>query len=179
MDPFLNEFEDKFRAGFLPDLEQTLQEMQHEKVYACAFGTDSDWITLFMAANTEESLARHIARMKEEGLCDSEQDEIYYRWACSEYQYGEDTHFNHISRLLYAAEDVQHYKDEMIQIIAKVVSETPDEVFARYGQSKADITFFISMTDDDEAEELENQSVVLMTESSLASEFLKRYDGLE
>lgn len=35
------------------------------------------------------------------------------------------------------------------------------------------------MTDDDEAEELENQSVVLMTESSLASEFLKRYDGLE
>ena len=31
MDQFLNEFEDKFRAGFLPDLEQTLQEMQHEK----------------------------------------------------------------------------------------------------------------------------------------------------
>ena len=66
--------------------------------------------------------------MKEEGLCDSEQDEIYYRWGCSEYQYGEDTHFNHISRLLYAAGDVQHYKDEMIQIIAKVVSETTDEV---------------------------------------------------
>lgn len=56
MDLFLNEFEDHFRAGFLPDLEQTLAKVQDEEVYACAFGTDSDWVTLFMAVNTEESL---------------------------------------------------------------------------------------------------------------------------
>ncbi|WP_340028502.1 DUF4303 domain-containing protein [Paenibacillus sp. FSL H7-0940] len=178
MDRFFNKFEDQFRAGFLSDLEQTLAKVQHEKVYACVFGTDSDWITLFMAVNTEESLTRHITNMKEQGLCDSEQDEIYYRWGCSEYQYGEDTHFNHISRLLYATEDVQKYKDEIIRIIAKVVNETTGDVFARYGQAKADITFFVSLTDDDLAEEIENQSVHLMTVPSLASKFLKRYDGI-
>ncbi|OMF65042.1 DUF4303 domain-containing protein [Paenibacillus sp. FSL R5-0766] len=178
MDLVLNEFEDHFRASFLPDLEQTLSKVQDEKVYACAFGTDSDWVTLFMALNTEESLSKHITNMKEQGLCDSEQDEIYYRWGCSEYQYGEDTHFNHISRLLYGTEEVQKHKDEIIRIIAKVVNETVDDVFARYGQTKADITFFVSLTDDDLAEEIENQSVHQMTVSSLASKFLKRYDGI-
>ncbi|PQP80851.1 hypothetical protein C0Q44_24175 [Paenibacillus sp. PCH8] len=178
MDRFLNEFEDHFRAGFLPDLEQTLAKVQHEKVYACAFGTDSDWVTLFMTVNTEESLSKHITDMKEQELCDSEQDEIYYRWGCSEYQYGEDTHFNHISRLLYATEEVQKYKDEIIRIIAEVVNETADDVFARYGQVKGDITFFISMTDDDMAEDIENQSVQQMTADSLVSGFLTRYDEL-
>ncbi|MGG4400973.1 DUF4303 domain-containing protein [Paenibacillus amylolyticus] len=178
MDRFLNKFENQFRAGFLSDLEQTLSKVQDEKVYACAFGTDSDWVTLFLAVNTEESLAGHISSMNEQELCDSEQDEIYYRWCCSEYQYGEDTHFNHISRLLYATEDVQKYKDEIIRIIAKVVNETADDVFARYGQTKADITFFVSLTDDDLAEEIENQSVHHMTLLSLASKFLKRYDGI-
>nr|WP_301291428.1 DUF4303 domain-containing protein [Paenibacillus xylanexedens] len=155
-------------------MEQRLAKVEHEKVYACAFGTDSDWVTLFMALNTEESLSKHITSMKEQGLCDSEQDEIYYRWGCSEYQYGEDTHFNHISRLLYATEEVQEYKDEIIRIIAKVVNETADDVFAQYGQAKADITFFVSLTDDDLAEEIENQSVHQMTVPSLASKFLKR-----
>ncbi|WFR64799.1 DUF4303 domain-containing protein [Paenibacillus amylolyticus] len=178
MDRFLSEFEKQFRAGFLPDLEHTLAKVQHEKLYACAFGTDSDWITLFMAVNTEESLAAHISRMKEQGLCDSEEDEIYYRWGCSEYQYGEDTHFNHISRLLYATEAVQEYKDEIIRIIAKVVNETTDDVFARYGQSKADITFFVSLTDDDLAEGIENQSVHQMTVPGLVSTFLERYDDM-
>ncbi|MGE6574481.1 DUF4303 domain-containing protein [Paenibacillus xylanexedens] len=178
MDLFLNEFEDHFSAGFLPDLEQTLAKVQDEKVYACVFGTDSDWITLFMAVNTEESLAGHISSMNEQELCDSEQDEIYYRWCCSEYQYGEDTHFNHISRLLYATEEVQQYKNEIIRIIAKVVNETADDVFARYGQAKADITFFVSLTDDDLAEEIENQSVHQMTVPSLTSKFLKRYDDM-
>lgn len=178
MDRFLNEFENQFRAAFLTVLEQTMVKVEHEKVYACAFGTDSDWVTLFMAVNTEESLSKHITNMKEQGLCDSEQDEIYYRWGCSEYQYGEDTHFNHISRLLYATEEVQEYKEEIIRIIAKVVNETADDVFARYGQAKADITFFVSLTDDDLAEEIENQSVNQMTVLSLASKFLKRYDGI-
>lgn len=178
MNCFLKEFEDHFRAGFLSDLEQTLAKVQHEKVYACAFGTDSDWVTLFLAVNTEEALARHISDMKEQGLYDSEEDMIYYRWGCSEYQYGDDTHFNHISRLLYATEDVYQYKDDIIRIIAKVVNETADEVFARYGQTKADITFFVSLTDDELAEDTENQSVRQMTVPGLANEFLKRYDGM-
>lgn len=131
-----------------------------------------------MAVNTEESLATHISRMKEQGLCDSKEDEIYYRWGCSEYQYGEDTHFNHISRLLYATEEVREYKNEIIRIIAKVVNETADDVFARYGQTKADITFFVSLTDDDLAEEIENQSVHQMTVPGLVSTFLERYDDM-
>lgn len=80
--------------------------------------------------------------------------------------------------MLYATEEVQEYKDEIIRIIAKVVNETADDVFARYGQAKADITFFVSLTDDDLAEEIENQSVHHMTVPSLASKFLKRYDGI-
>lgn len=66
MNNFLNEFEERFRAGFLDDLKSILEEVKNEKVYACAFGTDSDFVTLFLAVNTEESLVRHITNMKAE-----------------------------------------------------------------------------------------------------------------
>lgn len=176
MNTFLIEFEQRVREGFLQDLEHILSQVAHEKVYVCAFGTDSDFITLFLAVNTEESLARHIADMKSKGLCDDAESEIYYRWGCSEFQYGQESHFNHISRLLYATENTYQYKDEMVNILAKIVKETNDDLFTQYGQVKEDITFFVSMTDDDLAEELENQSVVLMTNPALIPSFLARYN---
>ncbi|MDO3412446.1 DUF4303 domain-containing protein [Saccharibacillus sp. CPCC 101409] len=176
MTDFLNRFETHFKANFLQDLTDTLAQAQHEKVYACAFGTDSDFTTLFLAVNTEESLARHIADMKQKGLCESEASEIYYRWGISEYQYGDETHFNGISDVMYEAENAYDHKDAIVSIIAGVVRDTDESVFRAYGQSKADIVFFVSMTDDDEAEALENETVVQMTDAELAKNFLKRYD---
>ncbi|MGG4217968.1 DUF4303 domain-containing protein [Paenibacillus jamilae] len=171
----MNEFEERFRTGFLDDLKSILEEVKNEKIYACAFGTDSDFVTLFLAVNTEESLVRHVTNMKAEGLCDSKEDENYYRWGLSEYQYGDTTHLNHISKLLYATENVLDYKDEMIKIMAKVVKETDDVLFNQFSQSKEDIIFFVSMTDDDMAEELEDQSVIQMTNAKLVDGFLYRY----
>ncbi|SCW62352.1 protein of unknown function [Paenibacillus tianmuensis] len=176
MTDFLKQFEEHFRASFLEDLKGTLEKARDERVYACAFGTDSDFITLFLAVNTEESLARHIAAMKKKDLCSSEEDEIYYRWGISEYQYGDESHFNHISKLLYAVENAYDYKDQLVAIIARVVQETDEAIFTQYGQSKENIVFFVSMTDDEMAEELENETVVLMTKPELAADFLKRYD---
>ncbi|PPQ48531.1 hypothetical protein C5G87_11855 [Paenibacillus peoriae] len=175
MNNFLNEFEERFRAGFLDDLKSILEEVKNEKVYSCAFGTDSDFVTLFLAVNTEESLAKHIINMKAQGLCNSKEDENYYRWGFCEYQYGDTTHLNHISKFLYATENVFDYKDKMIKIMSKVVKETDDVLFNQFGQSKEDIIFFVSMTDDDMAEELENQSVIQMTNAKLVDDFLHRY----
>lgn len=56
---------------------------------------------------------------------------------------------NHISKFLYATENVFDYKDEMIKIMVKVVKETDDVLFNQFGQAKEDIIFFVSMTDDD------------------------------
>lgn len=113
--------------------------------------------------------------MKAQGLCDSQEDENYYRWGISEYQYGDATHFNHISRFLYATENVSDYKDELVKIIAKVVRKTDDALLTQYRQSKEDMIFFVSMTDDEQAEELENQSVAQMTNPQLVSAFFQRY----
>ncbi|MEJ8304014.1 DUF4303 domain-containing protein [Saccharibacillus sacchari] len=177
MNDFLAKFEAHFKANFLQDLTDTLAQTQNEKVYACAFGTDSDFGTLFLAVNTEESLARHIADMKQKDLCDTPEDEIYYRWGCSEYQYGEDTHLNGISDILQEIDNAYDYKYRIIEIIVQVLRDTDEAVFRQYGQSKTDIVFFVSITDDDEAERLENETVVQMTEAKLAASFLKRYDG--
>lgn len=177
MTDFMTQFEAHFRSAFADDLARTLEAALHERVYVCAIGTDSDFVTLFLAVNTEESLARHIAAMKAEGLCDTEADEISYKWSLSEYQYGEDTHFNDISQLLYSVENAADYKDQMIDVMTRVLQETDDAIFARYGQTKSDIVFFLSMTDDDEAESLENETVVRMTRPELAADFLKRYES--
>ncbi|MGM1022718.1 MAG: DUF4303 domain-containing protein [Bacillota bacterium] len=101
MNNFLNEFEQRFRAGFWGDLKSILEDVKNEKVYGCAFGTDSDFVTLFLAVNTEESLVRHITNMKAQGLCNSKEDENYYRWGFCEYQYGDTTHLNHTLCLVY------------------------------------------------------------------------------
>ena len=179
MTDFLTRFETHFKANFLQDLTDTLSEAQNEKVYACALGTDSDFGTLFLAVNTEESLARHISEMKQKDLCDTPEDEIYYRWGCSEHQYGGDTHLNGISDILQDIDNAYDYKDQIIEIIVQVVRDTDEAVFRKYGQSKADIVFFVSMTDDDEALALENETVVQMTQAELAESFLKRYEQEE
>lgn len=176
MNTFIQKFENHFREGFNHDIQKVLETLQNETVYACAFGTDSDFTTLFLAVNTEESLSRHIDNMKDMGLHHGEQDDIYYRWGCSEYQYGDGGHFNHLYKLLNSTENVIQYRNEIVKTIAKVVNEANNELFSQFGQSKEKITFFISMTDDDGAIELENQSVVLMTNPDLANEFLERYD---
>ncbi|MDP1512749.1 DUF4303 domain-containing protein [Paenibacillus sp. CMAA1739] len=80
-----------------------------------------------------------------------------------------------MSIFLYATDNVLAYKDEMIKIMAKVVKATDEILFTQFGQSKEDITFFVSMTDDDMAEELENQSVIQMTNAKLVDGFLRRY----
>lgn len=171
---FLKEFEEKFKQEFYNDIKNLLEKISNEKVYACAFGTDSDFSTLFLAINTEESLKKHITDMENEGLCNSQEDKIYYRWCLSEFKYG-NAHFNHIYKLLNSTENVSDYKDKIVEIIAKTVLSTDSEVFKQYGQLKEDITFFVSMTDDDMAEELENQSVIKMTPKDLAKDFLMRY----
>ncbi len=66
-------------------------------------------------------------------------------------------------------------KMKMIKIMSKVVKETDDVLFNQFGQSKEDIIFFVSMTDDDMAKELENQSVIQMTNAKLVDGFLHRY----
>lgn len=85
--------------------------------------------------------------------------------------------FQSYQPFLYAQDNVYQYKDEMVKIIAKVVNETKDDIFTKYNQTKEDITFFVSMTDDELAEELENESVALMTNHKLVPEFLARYDA--
>jgi hypothetical protein len=175
MNAFIQEFETHFREGFIQDLQTTFEKLQNEKVYACAFGTDGSWKTLFFAVNTEESLKRHIENMKDKGLHrGNEQDDVYFRWGCSEFQYG-DGHFNHLYKLLNTTKNVHEYQNEIVKTVAKVVNETDTAFFSKFGQSKEDITFFMSITDDDGADELENRSVVLMTSEKLADEFLGRY----
>lgn len=90
---------------------------------------------------------------------------------------GDDAHFNHLYKLLNSTENVLEYRDEIVKTIAKIVNETDKTLFTQLGQSKENITFFVSITDDDEAEELENQSVSQMTQSNLANDFLKHYDS--
>lgn len=109
-------------------------------------------------------------------MCEGEEDKIYYRWGLSEYQYGGDTHFNGISEFLRETDQAFHFRDDLIKIMAKAVNETEDELFGQFGQRKENIVFFVSMTDDDSAEELENQSVVQMTEAKRAAEFMRRYE---
>jgi hypothetical protein len=183
MDALIQKFENDFKEGFEQDLQATLEGLQGEKVYTCAFGTDNCWGTLYLAINTEESLNRHIENMKAENLYDGVQDYYHYRWCCSEFQYGEG-HLNNTSELLDSAaakftledftfsEDVHEFREKIVKSIVKVVNETDKSLFSRFGQSKEDITFFISIMDDEGAEELENRSVVLMTSCELSNEFL-------
>ena len=174
MDQFYKDLVEKIRYAAEKDIQKIMGETGGEKIYAAALVTDSDCVTLFLAVNTLEYL-------KDNGGLESED-----RWLPDEWGYSDESgsELSKLSRLLFEhdrAISSDGYTDEEWEQNRRQFFEAAVAAFVRlkagnvFGEQTKEVTCFVSISDDDRAEDGENWSAQLLNTPELASAFVDRY----
>lgn len=163
IDPFFQDLAEKIRDAAEKDLHDILEQTGDEHIYTAALVTDSDCYSLFLTVNTVEYL---------ENECDEADDAC--KWHPDEWGYsdGHDSELVKLSALLWQNQDKMPGKDyffnELISAM-KLLKET-----GIFKELTDEITFFVSISDDEDAENLEDYSASQLNSLQLASAFLDR-----
>ena len=169
-----NQIADELTAAVATATRRMLAAHDGEHVYAFALYTADDGMSVAMAANTEEAFQAHLASEAEDEE-NSVEDEIYYRWSSSEWKFEriESDLFVSINKLLAQADksEFDSYFQRLIEHMTSALKNTKEML----GDRVADITAFVTVTDSDEAEHIENQSAMKINSVDLAHAFQSRY----
>ncbi|WP_240647384.1 MULTISPECIES: DUF4303 domain-containing protein [Burkholderia cepacia complex] len=173
---FQREIADAARATF----RALRAQYPDEHFYAFALYTDSGAMTVVPAANSVEGLRR---TREQQGVPD---DDPWYAWGFSEWAYAaaEASPFNAICGKL--ADDLlspqfvrSRFSEFSRQLHAEMIGAL--RLLDREGlfgtdDERAAITLFVSISDDDAAEALENESAKALNPPAVVDAFLRRYD---
>ena len=190
MNVFFNGVKSKIKKAIKTGFTLTKSEIGDEKVYAVAFVTDSDYVTLWLGINTYEHLEKKDAEYAKNG------DDSTTKWDPSDWGYSVgDEQFDSIS------EKLSDKMDKVIDSIEKKNSDLSfeqleeiikDSDFAKefiemltsvlheliqsnsFGFDNDEVTYFISISDDERAVEIENNSAKVLNSKELYQEFVKR-----
>ena len=158
-----------------------------ETFYAFALYTDDGWMTIVPAANSEEGFRR----VAEDDPDPAEHH--YARWATAEWAYEAvgDEHFDAANDLLNAsptddrtgedepARQERRYGGQGEALLACMVEGLrllDAEGFFGTGEDRERVTLFVSISDSDEAEEVETSSARQINPPGVAAAFAKRYE---
>ena len=158
-----------------------------ETFYAFALYTDDGWMTIVPAANSEEGFRRATA---------DEPDPVnhrYSRWATAEWAYeaAGDEHFDAANELLNApsadgevdegdeGDESRRHREQGNALIASMVEGLrllDAEGFFGTGAEREKVTLFVSISDSDEAEEVETSSARQLNPPEVGAAFANRYE---
>lgn len=182
MEQFFLDLQPAIEKAVLHEMEKIRLEIGNEHIYSAALVTDSDCITLFLAVNTEEALARRdetdrtperLAELRKywsEELVRQVADGSFSlnRYIPDEWDYsdGTDSELNQISRQLYdqeasfsdtdddAYDDVhEQFQEQFLETVTLVF-----ETLRAEGVFAPETFCFIWMSDDDQTPDIENDS---------------------
>ena len=189
MELFFKELRYKIQQAVKTDFQRILREVGEEKIYSVAFVTDSDCITLYLAVNTYEYMKekdnKYIklfqSRLTQEKIENIKNHSISItKWTPAEWGYsdGKNSELNKISKLLYAKQEslnsneYPRYTELFFEIVTSVFKQLIlSKVFE---ENSEEITYFISMSDDERTTEIENHSAKLLNSEAHYQDFLKR-----
>ena len=188
MKAFFNNLAEKIEQAVKTDMEQIRKEIGEETIYAVALVTDSDCITLFLALNTYEYMRKKDAKyleMLRDNLSEEDIKNVkegtasLTKWTPDEWGYsdGKNSQLVEISKLLYdkEAENSKEYEKHNELFFEAVTSAFKKLIAAKtFGNNSDEITYFISMSDDERTYEIEDFSVKLLNSESVCQAFLKR-----
>lgn len=194
MEIFFKDLGDKIQQAIKKDIQSILKEIDEERIYSVALVTDSDCITLYLAINTYEymqkedekyikmnqsSFSEEIIKKMQEGTINLS------KWIPAEWGYsdGKNSELTQISKLLYEKEkslNVEEYPRYMELFFETIIYAFKQLIESKiFGEKIEEITFFISMSDDERTPEIENYSAKLLNSKNLYEEFLKRNEYWE
>ncbi len=185
---FFNNLAGKIEQAVKKDMEQIWKEIGEEKIYAVALVTDSDCITLFLALNTYEYMRKKDAEylemlhdyLSEEDIKNvKEGTASLTKWTPDEWGYsdGKNSQLVKISKLLYDKEEAnsKEYEKHTALFFESVTSAFKNLIAEKtFGDNSDEITYFISMSDDERIYEIEDFSAKLLNSESVCQAFLKR-----
>lgn len=176
---FFKDFVAKLKIALIEDFEEMKVSIGSETMYACALVTDSDAITVYFAVNTEEKINEKLSKLTStKGEDYSLRNKAYYSWTPAEWAYGDDLStlksISKVSRLLYDIEsnttDKQLYEQSFYEALTEVFLQITKEGYFE-GVAK-----FISVSDDDRADAIENYSAKRLNNEEISEKFLKRFE---
>lgn len=185
---FFNNLAAKIEQAVKTDMEQIRKEIGKEKIYAVALVTDSDCITLFLALNTYEYMRNKDAEYLEMLHDDLSEEDIknvkegtasLTKWTPDEWGYsdGKNSQLVEISKLLFDKENAnsKEYEKHHALFFEAVTSAFKNLIAAKtFGNNSDEITYFISMSDDERTYEIEDFSAKLLNSENVCQTFLKR-----
>ncbi|AOR65749.1 DUF4303 domain-containing protein [Pectobacterium wasabiae] len=154
-------------------ITRVLSENPDEKFYAFSLYTDSSAMTVSLSANSKEKLKAILDADSDK----SKENQTYYKWAISEWAYegyGTDL-FDEISKKLRLSPEREHFSDfknSLIYSLTNALKRANEEIVQ---QGHAIAVMFVSVTDDDNAEYIENMSSKVINNRVAHDLFLARY----
>ncbi|MEI7228707.1 DUF4303 domain-containing protein [Pectobacterium carotovorum] len=152
-------------------IKKILSEKPNENFYAFSLYTDSSAMTVSLSANSEEKLKTILDADSDK----SEENQTYYRWAISEWAYEGSDLFSEISkelRLSSERESFSDFQNNLINSLTNALRRTNEEILKDGGEG---VIMFVSITDDDDAEYIENMSSKIINSEAIHDLFSKRY----
>lgn len=170
---------DDIAAAARQSFSELLARHGNETFYAFALYTDEDCYTVVPAANSLERYQATIADLDEA----SPQALAYYRWASAEWAYeafaaGPFTPIcNRLATTCAAvsgdATAFAAFKAEVHRAMIAALKQLDDEGF--FGQGRDGAVLFITSSDADEAEAVENRSAAILNRPGIHASFLERF----
>ena len=189
MNTFYKELDNKIQQAVKVEMQNIQRKIGKERIYAVALVTDSDCVTLFFLFNTYEYLQKRDKKyakeldLSEEDLKNVKEGSVSLtQWILDEWGYsdGKNSQLNMISELLFEHDESEEYDEESYEENQRLFFETvtsamkhliAEKVFGEYSE---EITFFISMSDDERTEEIENYSAKLLNSADIYENFYHR-----
>ncbi|RYG71473.1 DUF4303 domain-containing protein [bacterium] len=130
-----------------------------ERFYAYALYTDDGVAGISPAANSEEGLAAKIAEYGDDA------EPAYLRWTTSEWAYEgigwerTEATYHAITKMGQAADDFDAFHQDVLTLMRDVLADLDAEGLFGRGEAREAVTLLCSITDSDDAEAYERQSV--------------------
>lgn len=157
-------------------INSLLSQRQSEDIYAYALYTDSSAMSISFGANSVSNFNNRLATEDEV----TSEDVAYFKWNTAEWEYESyaEEKFENINNqlsnlsLTMNESEFQTFFEDLITIMTEALKIAKTNTTKETKKS----TFFITVTDDDIAEEIENKSATVINTPEVAKLFLRRYN---
>lgn len=190
MKDFLNELSIKVQYAVEKDMKEIVKDVGKEQIYVASLVTDSDYTSLYFAVNTFERM-----KQKDEKYLDmlksslpSEKIEAikrgnasFIKWIPAEWEYskGKTSELAKISEMLFAKEkrNPKEYKKNKQSIMNTIILGYKKAIAEKIlEKNSVEIVYFISTSDGEQMQELENYSSKELNTEEIHAKFLRRFE---
>lgn len=190
MKEFLNELSIKVQYAVEKDMMEIIKDVGREQIYAASLVTDSDYTSLYFTVNTYECM-----KVKDEKYLEMfkssfslEKNEAikrghasFIKWIPAEWEYskGKNSELVKVSEMLFAKEESNPkiYEESKKNIMNTIILAYKKAIAEGILEKNSDdIIYYISTSDGDEMQELENCSSKELNSEEKHAKFLRRFE---